>query len=188
MRSADRVSGFSERLKLWLPTLAFAAAAAALLGGLGKDPTLLPSPLLGKPLPAFSLSSLQRPERRVTPDELAGPLLLNVWASWCAACRDEHALLLEMAERGVAVVGLNYKDRRDDALAWLERFGNPYRVSLFDPDGALGLDLGVYGVPESYWLDRDGIIEAKHVGALGDAVWRERHEALAGLPPPQAKR
>ena len=179
MGRAHRAGGIAERAALLAPVLVFAGLVAALVGGLGKDPSRLPSPLLGQPLPAFSLPLLARPEQRMTPGELSGPLLLNVWASWCVSCRDEHPLLLALAERGVAVVGLNYKDRREDALSWLGRWGDPYRVSLFDPAGALGLDLGVYGVPESYWINRDGLIEAKHVGALSDAVWERRFAALA---------
>lgn len=144
--------------------------------GLGGNPSLVPSPLIGKPLPAFELPDLAQPERSWRSAELGGrPALINVWASWCVECRHEHPLLLELArDARFPVYGLNYKDQRDDALAWLERFGDPYRASLHDLHGRAGLELGVYGVPETFVIDAAGVIRYKKIGALDAAeVQRE---------------
>ena len=131
----------------------------------------MPSPLIGKPLPAFTLPELGS-EATLSAESLHGtPRLLNVWASWCVACRVEHPLLVELARSGrVPIVGLNYKDARDDALGWLDRHGDPYERTVFDHEGRLGLDLGVYGVPETFVLDRHGIIRYKQVGPISREV------------------
>jgi cytochrome c biogenesis protein CcmG/thiol:disulfide interchange protein DsbE len=144
-----------------------------LLGiGLKLDPRNLPSPLIDKPAPAFNLQSLHEPGREVRRDDLIGQVsLLNVWASWCGVCREEHPLLVSLArDRQVPVYGLNYKDTREEALAWLQRFGDPYRAIAFDPDGRTGIDYGVYGVPETYVIDTGGVIRYKHVGPLNADV------------------
>ena len=137
-------------------------------------PRHIPSPLVGKPLPAFTLPTLADPGRRVSDAELRGrPFLLNVWASWCVACRDEHPVLVELArEHGVAIIGLNYKDARADALAWLERYEDPYELSLVDRDGRTGIELGVYGVPETFLIDADGNIRYKHIGPISREAMR----------------
>jgi len=153
--------------------LALFAVLVVLLGiGLTRDPRLVPSPLIGKAAPAFELPTVADPARRLSGADLRGrPYLLNVWASWCVACRAEHPLLLALAERDVVeLVGLNYKDERGAASAWLGRHGNPYRVSLYDAEGRLGLDLGVYGVPETFLIDGAGVVRYKHVGPLDEAV------------------
>jgi cytochrome c biogenesis protein CcmG/thiol:disulfide interchange protein DsbE len=166
--------------KFVLPVALFALIGLMLAYALAKlesgeyAPRYIPSPLVGKPLPAFALPTLADPERRVGPADLRGrPFLLNVWASWCVACRDEHPVLVEMARRhGVPIIGLNYKDARGDALAWLERFENPYELSLVDRDGRIGIELGVYGVPETFLIDAEGTIRYKHIGPIGPDAMR----------------
>jgi cytochrome c biogenesis protein CcmG/thiol:disulfide interchange protein DsbE len=133
------------------------------------DPRDLPSALVGEPLPAFAQRSLTDPERTVTPGDLrdaAGgrPYLLNVWATWCPTCRAEHEFLGELRERGVPVHGINYKDERSAALRWLDELGDPYGVIVEDPEGRLGLELGVYGAPETFVVDARGVIRHRHVG------------------------
>lgn len=160
-------------MRYLVPLAAFVALLVLLAVGLKLDPRRIPSALIDKPAPFFALSELADPTRQITKTDLLGrPLLLNVWASWCSACRVEHPLLVELAQtKGVEIVGLNYKDTRADAAAWLERHGNPYRRSIYDPDGKLGLDLGVYGVPETFVLDADGVIRYKQVGPLTAEIW-----------------
>lgn len=158
-----------------IPVALFVVLAVFLGIGLQRDPRHVPSPLIGKPAPAFALPNLADAQRVVRSQEWAGrPYVLNVWASWCAACRDEHPVLLAFAQQGVApVYGLNYKDERPQALAWLQAHGDPYAASLFDAAGRLGIDLGVYGVPETFVVDRQGRIRFKHVGPLTPQVVRE---------------
>lgn len=132
------------------------------------SPRDIPSPLIGSPLPEFSLPSLGDPKRIVKKEDLRGRVyLLNVWASWCAACRDEHPILIQLArEHRVPIIGLNYKDERADGLRWLEQLGDPYELSIADTEGRLGIDLGVYGVPETFIVDREGIIRYKKIGPV----------------------
>ena len=163
-------------MKRSLLPLALFLGLLALLGvGLRLDPAVLPSPLVGKPAPAFQLALLHDPARTLSNRDMAGQVwLLNVWASWCTACGDEHPALMRLAASGaVPVVGLNYKDERGAGLAWLERHGNPYAASAFDADGATGIDFGVYGVPETFVIDRRGMIRLKHVGVLTPRVIEE---------------
>jgi cytochrome c biogenesis protein CcmG, thiol:disulfide interchange protein DsbE len=156
------------RWRYLLPLLIVGLLFALLAVGLTLDPRSVPSPLIGKPAPAFVLPRLSDPQQAVSVADWRGePCLVNVWASWCASCRDEHPLLLELARQGeVPIYGLNYKDQWDEALAWLARFGNPYRESAFDAEGRAGLDWGVYGVPETFVLDRQGRIRHKHIGVI----------------------
>jgi cytochrome c biogenesis protein CcmG, thiol:disulfide interchange protein DsbE len=155
-------------LRYGLPLLVFGVILYFLFGGLSRDPRLVPSPLVGKPAPAFDLPQLRTPETRSSQADLVGtPTLVNVWASWCVACRDEHEVLLRLARaRRVRVLGLNYKDERDKALDWLSRLGDPYESIIVDADGRAAIDWGVYGVPESFLVDAKGIIRYKHVGPL----------------------
>jgi cytochrome c biogenesis protein CcmG/thiol:disulfide interchange protein DsbE len=150
----------------------FLALIALLAVGLGLNPREVPSPLIGKPAPAFELPLLAEPDKRFSNQEQIGRVwLLNVWASWCAGCRDEHALLVDFAKTGAApLVGLNYKDKREDGLAWLKRYGDPYQFSFFDLEGKVGIDYGVYGVPETYVIDKRGIIRYKRIGAVTPEV------------------
>lgn len=158
--------------KFLIPILLFAVLGVMLYAGLSHDPSKIPSPLIDKPLAAFSLATLADPKRRTGGADLRGRVyLLNVWASWCVACRDEHPLLLDMArQKIVPIIGLNYKDQRDDALKWLAELGNPYEMSLSDLDGRVGIDLGVYGVPETFLIDREGVIRYKHIGPVTPEV------------------
>ena len=132
------------------------------------NPREVPSPLIGKPAPDFMLPQVQDETQQIGRRDLLGKVsLLNVWASWCVACREEHPILVELARNGVVdVYGLNYKDTRQDAVRWLEQFGNPYLASAFDQKGDVGIDYGVYGVPETYVIDRQGIIRYKLVGPV----------------------
>ncbi|ROR29484.1 DsbE family thiol:disulfide interchange protein [Inmirania thermothiophila] len=156
------------RLRYLLPAAVFAALVALFAVGLGLDPKRVPSPLIDKPAPEFALPSLHDPERIVRRDDLKGRVyLFNVWASWCVSCRAEHPLLVELARRGeVPIYGLNYKDERGAALAWLADLGDPYTDSLMDRDGRVGIDWGVYGVPETFVVDRNGIIRYKQIGPI----------------------
>ncbi len=163
-----------NRVILFVPLAIFIGLSALLYRGMGTDPSLLPSPLIDRPFPQFSLSTLDDPEGAVTETALKGEVaLVNVWATWCVACRVEHPWLMKIAEEaGIPIFGVNYKDDRDEALAWLKRFRDPYRFSVYDHEGSLGLDLGVYGAPETFLIDADGIVRYKHVGVIDDRVWK----------------
>lgn len=151
-----------------LPLLVFLILIGFLGIGLTLNPRELPSPLLGKPSPAFSAPRLLAPQQNFYNAQMNGEVwLLNVWASWCVACRTEHALLMHIAQHTtVRLVGLNYKDDAADAVDWLQRFGNPYSIIAVDRNGDIGIDYGVYGVPETYLLDKTGHIRFKQVGPL----------------------
>ena len=159
-----------------LPLGVFGLLVVLLGVGLSLNPREVPSPLIGKPAPAFQLPQLHQPEKTFAPAELRGKVwILNVWASWCAACRDEHPVLTDLARSGVApMYGLNYKDKRNDAIEWLKRFGDPYQASLFDGDGRVGIDYGVYGVPETYVIDRQGVIRYKRIGPVTPQILKEK--------------
>jgi cytochrome c biogenesis protein CcmG, thiol:disulfide interchange protein DsbE len=149
----------------------------ALFGfALTRDPSLVSSPLIGKPVPDFSLPLLSDSQKNIGNIDLRGSVyLLNVWASWCAACRVEHPLLMQLSEQMVLpIYGLNYRDARENAQTWLERYGNPYEAVAFDEQGKTGLDLGVYGAPETYLVDRNGVIAYKHIGPITEEVWQEK--------------
>ncbi len=162
-----------------LPLLLFVGLAVLLGSRLGTDPTALPSARLGKPMPAFSLAALEDPLRQVSVEDIKGQVtVLNVWATWCISCQVEHPVLMEMARQGVTVVGVNYKDVRETALKYLELHGNPFRFSVFDERGDLGIDLGVYGAPETYLLDRDGNIRYRFVGVLEPQKWETELKPL----------
>ncbi|MDV7103189.1 DsbE family thiol:disulfide interchange protein [Vibrio sp. TH_r3] len=140
----------------------------------GEDPTKLESVLVGKTVPEFRLEDLAEPGKLHDQAIFKGePLLLNVWATWCPTCYAEHQTLNELADRGVKIIGLNYKDERDKAITWLNDLGNPYLISLFDGDGMLGLDLGVYGAPETFLIDANGIVRYRHVGNVTLQNWAE---------------
>ena len=161
----------------WLAALGIFTGLIALLGvGLTLNPREVPSPLIGKPAPQFELPQLHHPDKTFSPKSLHGSVwVLNVWASWCAGCRDEHATVTELARsRVVPVYGLNYKDKRGDAIAWLERFGDPYVASVHDANGRVGIDYGVYGVPETYVIDKRGVIRYKVIGVLTPEIVRHK--------------
>ena len=161
--------------KAFIPLLIFAVLLGFLAVGLSLKPREIPSPLINKPAPAFSLPSLDAPEQKIAAQDLRGKVwILNVWASWCVACRIEHPLLVEFSKSGtVPIYGLNYKDKRDDAIRWLVNFGNPYTRSLSDIDGLVGIDFGVYGVPETFVIDKQGVIRMKHIGPVTPEVLRD---------------
>jgi cytochrome c biogenesis protein CcmG/thiol:disulfide interchange protein DsbE len=158
-----------------IPLLIFIVLVGFLAVGLTRNPREIPSPLINKAAPAFSLSALDAPEQKISVQDLRGKVwILNVWASWCVACRIEHPLLVEFAKTGtVPIYGLNYKDKRDDAIGWLAKFGNPYTRSLSDTDGLVGIDFGVYGVPETFVIDKTGVIRMKHIGPVTPEVLRD---------------
>ncbi|WP_017345381.1 DsbE family thiol:disulfide interchange protein [Pantoea sp. A4] len=170
---------------LFIPLVLFLLLAAALLWQLqrnagGDDPTLLESAMIGKPVPVFKLESLFQPGKIYDQKALVDgkPILLNVWATWCPTCRAEHQYLNTLAEQGVRVVGLNYKDDRTKAVNWLNSLGNPYALSLYDGNGMLGLDLGVYGAPETFLIDGKGIIRYRHAGDMNAQVWEKEVKPL----------
>ncbi|MEI7447606.1 MAG: DsbE family thiol:disulfide interchange protein [Burkholderiales bacterium] len=159
-------------LKYLIPAVLFVVLAAFLLRGLSKDPREIPSPLIGKPAPAFTLPLLERPAETWQPQAMAGKVwLLNVFASWCVPCLVEHPELLKLQRQGVLpIVGFNYKDEPGAATGWLARHGNPYAVIVADRPGSAALDYGVYGVPETFLVDKAGTIRFKHVGPLTPEV------------------
>jgi cytochrome c biogenesis protein CcmG/thiol:disulfide interchange protein DsbE len=164
-----------KRWQFLAPLALFAVLLGFLAVGLNLNPREVPSPLIGKPAPAFELARLDDPTQRITHADLKGQVwILNVWASWCVACRQEHPLLVDFAKRNpVPLYGLNYKDKRDDAIRWLTNFGNPYTRSLSDTDGLVGIDFGVYGVPETFVIDKQGVIRMKHIGPVTPEVLRD---------------
>lgn len=169
-----------KSLRFLIPLAIFLVMAAFLAKGLKLDPREVPSPLIGKPAPGFALTRLDDADSTLRREDLLGRVwILNVWASWCGACRDEHPLLVEFSRRKIVpVYGLNYKDARRDGMAWLARFGNPYEASLFDQDGRVGIDYGVYGVPETFIIDKQGTVRMKHIGPLTPEVIQTRIEPL----------
>jgi cytochrome c biogenesis protein CcmG, thiol:disulfide interchange protein DsbE len=167
-------------IRYLLPLLAFLVLAIFLGLGLSLNPREVPSPLIDKPAPAFSARLLAQPEKTLSRDELVGKAwILNVWASWCAPCRDEHPLWVDYAKRSpVPIYGLNYKDKAPAAQAWLQQLGNPYAESLADPEGRIGIDYGVYGVPETFIIDAKGVVRFKHVGPITPEVLRDKIEPV----------
>lgn len=164
-----------SRLKLFIPLMVFVVLAVFLLNGLERDPNAMPSALIDRPVPVFSLPVLGDEQRQVDQSILQGqPSLLNVWATWCIACRVEHAYLNKLSGQGVRIIGLNYKDDLVEAKKWLTEKGDPYELSVIDAKGRLGLDLGVFGAPETYVVDRTGTIRYKHVGVIDDRVWLQK--------------
>lgn len=161
-----------------LPSLLVAVMIPVFIIGLNRDPSELPSPFLGKPAPEFELPRLKDPTRTVGSADYAGGLaLVNVWATWCVGCRAEHAYLMKLAgDIDIPIYGLNWRDRRDDALAWLEQLGDPYVASAFDEDGRVGIDWGVYGAPETFLIGADGIVLHKHISPLTEEVWLREFE------------
>lgn len=150
-----------------VPLAVFIGIALFLFRGLTLDPRLVPSPLVDKPAPEFSLSQLENPDSTISTQTFIGKVsLLNVWATWCVSCRQEHDNLMKLSRQGVPIYGLNYKDNREDAMMWLKRYGSPYLANAFDANGRVGIDWGVYGTPETFVIDQAGIIRYKHVGPI----------------------
>ncbi|MBP8172339.1 MAG: DsbE family thiol:disulfide interchange protein [Pseudomonas sp.] len=164
-----------KRLVLLLPLLLFLGIALFLYRGLFLNPSALPSVLIGKPFPAFALPSVLEPGKTISQADLLGkPALVNVWATWCPSCRAEHPLLNKLAASGVTIHGINYKDQREPAQKWLRELHNPYQLNIEDGAGTLGLDLGVTGAPETFFIDAKGIIRDKYVGVIDEQVWRTK--------------
>jgi cytochrome c biogenesis protein CcmG, thiol:disulfide interchange protein DsbE len=165
-----------KSLRFIIPLAVFGVLVAFLAVGLKLNPREVPSPLIGKPAPAFSLTHLADVNKTLTRDDMKGKVwLLNVWASWCTPCLEEHPHLVALARtKQVQMIGLNYKDTRPNATQWLARHGNPYEASLFDGDGRVGIDFGVYGVPETFVIDQAGVIRFKHVGPVTQEVIEKR--------------
>ena len=151
-----------------IPLAIFVVLVAFLWVGLGRDPREVPSPLIGKPAPQFRLAKLHSPDETLSPDDLKGKVwLLNVWASWCVSCREEHPLLMQLAKANVVpVYGLEYKDAPGDGRRWLVQNGDPYTASIVDRDGRVGIDYGVYGVPETFLIDKAGVVRYKQIGPI----------------------
>lgn len=167
-----------KRLKLFLPLVVFSALAIFLMRGLKLDPAAMPSALLDKPWPAFSLPTLES-NKTVSEVDLRGQkALVNIWATWCITCRVEHPFLMHLKLQGITIYSVSYKDNREDAQRWLQEKGNPYQFSIIDADGKLGIDLGVFGAPETYFIDASGIIRYKHVGDLNERIWNEELKAV----------
>lgn len=171
-----------RRIFLFLPLAIFFVMGIFLYRGLQIDPTNLPSALIDKPMPAFELTSLYDENQVLTAESMKGkPALLNVWATWCPSCKQEHAQLNRIKQEGYTIYGINYKDERGKAKEWLRRYLDPYAVNVFDKTGTLGLDLGVYGAPETYVLDANGVIRYKHVGVVDERVWAQLKPLLDSL-------
>ncbi len=164
------------RARFLIPLVVFAVLVVFLGVGLTLNPREVPSPLINKPAPAFLLPQLHAPEKAFAQKDMLGKVwMLNVWASWCVACREEHPHLVALARTGaVPIYGLNYKDERADGIAWLARFGNPYQLSAYDRDGRIGIDYGVYGVPETYVIDKAGVIRYKRIGIVTPEIIRDK--------------
>jgi cytochrome c biogenesis protein CcmG/thiol:disulfide interchange protein DsbE len=170
----------SKSVRYLIPLIVFLALAALLVWGLGQDPREVPSPLIGKPVPTFTLPTLEDPNRTLTDADLKGKVsLVNVWASWCSSCRAEHQSLMALSElTDFQIIGLNWKDEAADARRVLAITGNPYDLVGYDPDNTVGIDWGVYGAPETFVVDRQGIIRYKQIGPIDRTVWEEKLKPL----------
>ncbi|TNC82427.1 MAG: DsbE family thiol:disulfide interchange protein [Oleiphilus sp.] len=169
----------NKRLVYFTPLLAALGIGLILYTAIGKDPSKLETARLNDPVPAFQLEDLRNAAQTLNEESLRGRLrLVNVWATWCPSCKAEHAYLEKLASEGIPIVGINYKDERDAALQWLSRLGDPYEFNIYDPEGKLGFDLGVYGAPETYVVDPQGVVRHRHVGELNARVWQNTLQPL----------
>lgn len=155
-----------------LPLVAFGILVFFFGSAIGTDPSVLPSTRLDKPFPAFTLSGLEDPGQTITAADIKGPVLVNVWATWCPSCIIEHPVLLKLSRSGIPILGINYKDESAAARQYLQRNGSPFRWNIADVKGDLGLDLGVYGAPETFLVDGEGKIRHRFVGAITENAWR----------------
>lgn len=163
-----------------LPVVGVLVLIPFLMIGLTKDPSRLPSPFIGKPAPSFDLPSLTNPEQRVGSASYAGDMaLVNIWATWCVGCRQEHEFLNQLSEQDIIpIYGINWRDNRREALQWLQQLGDPYVASGYDGDGRIGIEWGAYGAPETFLINADGIVLYKHLGPLNAAIWQNLFEPL----------
>lgn len=164
------------KARFLIPFILFVVLVIFFFVGLRLDPHEIPSPLINKPAPAFKLPQLHDPNKLFSVDDMRGKVwVFNVWASWCVSCREEHPLWVAFARtNSLPIVGLNYKDQRPAALDWLQQLGNPYILSVMDTEGRVGIDYGVYGVPETYVIDKQGVIRMKHIGPITPQVLQEK--------------
>jgi cytochrome c biogenesis protein CcmG/thiol:disulfide interchange protein DsbE len=162
--------------KTLIPLALFLVLVVFLAIGLTRDPREIPSPLIGKPAPLFTAPILHTPDKQFSSKDMLGKVwLLNTWASWCVACRQEHPLFMAFAKtKNLPVIGLDYKDKDADGLQWLTRYGNPYDLAITDQDGRIGIDFGVYGVPETFLIDKAGVIRYKHIGPVTEEALRDK--------------
>lgn len=173
-----------QRLLLFIPLVIFIVLALFFWRGLSLDPNDMPSALIDKPVPAFKLPILPATENppgltEANEQLLKGQVsLLNVWATWCVTCRQEHEFLVQLKNQGIVIFGINYKDDYDEAQKWLAELHNPYVFSVVDADGRMGLNLGVFGAPETYVVDKQGVIRYKHIGDVNPQVWEEKLKPL----------
>lgn len=167
-------------LRFLTPLIIFVLLILVLVRGLGNDPSRLPSPLLEKPAPQFELPSVTDPSRTVGSASYAGNLaIVNIWATWCVGCRQEHGFLMHLAESGaIPIFGLNWRDNRSEAQRFLNQLGDPYMDSAFDEDGRVGIDWGAYGAPETFLIDADGIVLYKQLGPLNQVLWEQNFVPL----------
>lgn len=158
-----------------VPLIIFIIIAVFLQRGLYRDPHRIPSPLIGKPVPEFRAATLKNPNEQITNKILKGQVsLLNVFATWCISCRAEHPILIDIRHsHQVVIYGLNYKDNRQAALKWLQQYGNPYNKIIYDPAGQIGINFGVYGTPETFIIDKKGIIRYKYIGPIAPTEWHD---------------
>ncbi|MFT6221684.1 MAG: cytochrome c biogenesis protein CcmG/thiol:disulfide interchange protein DsbE [Candidatus Endobugula sp.] len=163
----------NQRVKLFIPLAIFMVLVLFFWRGLSLDPNAMPSALIGKPFPVFSLISLQNDQPVYRDNLLDEVSLVNIWATWCAACKYEHPVLNGLASEGIRIIGINYKDNNVAAKKWLDELGNPYAFNIVDSDGVLGVNLGVFGAPETYLVDKKGIIRYKHVGIVDRQIWND---------------
>ncbi|WP_150047251.1 DsbE family thiol:disulfide interchange protein [Methylomonas rhizoryzae] len=171
-------------LLLWLPVLLGLALALLFWRGLTFDPNRTASRLIGKPVPAFSLPALQDGGRLLDSADIKGPALINVWATWCTACRNEHPLLLEITRQyGVNIYGVDYQDEAESAKAWLQQQGDPFVWVMFDGAASAGLALDVFSLPQTYAIDAEGIIRYRHIGELNEPVWRAMWALISAHQP-----
>ncbi len=163
----------TKRVLLYLlPLTLFFGLTILLYSGLGQDPTLLESQLVGQKIPEFSKKLLMNPEQTITDKDIKGPALLNVWASWCPSCYHEHPFFMKLSkDKSIRIYGVNYKDKTEDALKYIRDQGNPYKKIIVDDNGRLGIDLGVYGAPETFVIDKNNQIIYRHVGVLNQQIW-----------------
>ena len=166
---------------LYIPLVLFIGLVAFLLVGLNRDPRTVPSPLINKAAPSFLLPQLHDPEKTFSPESMRGKVwLLNFWGTWCPACREEHPLLVKYSKTGeIPIYGIDYKDSQSAAKRWLEELGNPYAITAFDVDGRISIDYGVYGAPETFLIDKHGVIRFKQIGPVTEEVWNKEILPLA---------
>lgn len=172
-----------RRALLFIPIVLAVLLGLFLWKGLSMDPKELPSALVGKPFPAFALADLKTPERLLTEADLPGrPVLVNIWATWCPSCKVEHPQLVSIARNdGIPIIGLNYKDDAEAAKVWLRQYQDPYLFTIFDPEGKLGFDLGVYGAPETFIVDAKGIVRYRHAGPIDTKTWSTMRNLIRDL-------